>query len=472
MDPYAPRSNRTRVLFALAGLLACLIGAAIAEPILAGTHAGQKLRQAHVASILYLTGPGTTTHTIQPPAPAISDDEIQRRLLAEGAQSGEVQVSLAWNNRNDLDLSCQEPSGEMIDGYNQESSSGGVLDIDMNPTGDNMMSEQAKILDAQRHGRRRDHRTANSDTAPVENLVWAHDAPIGHYKVFVHQFCNKERFDRTPYWVMINVRGKITRISGVTGREDFASDLIGPRLVYEFDVTPPQPVAATPVEKPKPPPPPPPPIIVKRTEYGLAGLGRALLACSLWGALIGLLPLALLLAQRLYLRLPALRGSEDLVVVFAGPATGAGAAVLGQLLLALAAAALPPGAMLTLFVICWTLLGAAFGCALSLFTPNVGRAAGPVAGACSALAGSLLFLLPALSAAHGGAGGHLLTPVLIGGAIGALIALPERERAPEPEPPPPAPPERRTHELAPPFIVHGTRTRKVGGLRKEGPPES
>ncbi len=453
-------SQRTRFLFASVGMLACLAGALCAEMALGRMRAGRQLARYHLASMLFLTQPETTRRSVAVPPPDIA--EVQRRLDNIGAQSGDVQVSLAWNNYNDLDLSCLDPYGELIDGYNQSSRSGGVLDVDMNVTDTRLVTPQAVAKLASREEHARQHRTAYS-SIPVENLVWAHNAPVGHYKVFVHQFCNKELVDQTPFWVVVRVHGEVHRISGVMGRDDFCEQLVDPKLVYEFDVRPAKPGAAA-AFKPTAAAPPPPPRIVTQMGFTLNHIEFALLVAGVWGALVGLLAIALLAAQRIYLRQPPVQGAQDLIVAACGPAAGLGAAVAAQLALALLGSALPPSAFTVLCLLAWTGFGGLFGCAISLITPNVSRIGGLAAGAVSGLVGSWIFLQ--LASSHMDGPGRLLCASLIGGAIGALIALPERERLPDPEPDD-AP--RASPPVSPPFVVHGTRTRKVGGLRQTGP---
>ena len=81
------------------------------------------------------------------------NDDLNERLEREGGKSGAVQVSLAWDDYNDLDLHLFCPSGERIYFNNKESECGGELDVDMNvkPVSDNA----------------------------VENVVWQENPPKG-----------------------------------------------------------------------------------------------------------------------------------------------------------------------------------------------------------------------------------------------------------------------------------------------------
>jgi Ca-activated chloride channel family protein len=89
--------------------------------------------------------------------------EFSSRLTSAGAQSGDVRISLLWNNRNDLDLHIITPRNEEIFYGIKKDSTGGMLDVDMNVNGET--------------------------TKPVENVFWeAGKAPQGTYRVVVQNF--------------------------------------------------------------------------------------------------------------------------------------------------------------------------------------------------------------------------------------------------------------------------------------------
>jgi len=134
--------------------------------------------------------------------------ELQARLEREGAQSSDVQVSLMWNNYNDLDLHVVCPSGERIHGGNKKSDCGGELDVDAN-----VRAETRK---------------------PVENVFWEEgSAPAGKYQVYVHYYKkhNKRRSkDPTKFQLIVNAGNDLLEFSGELSTGDPIM------LVTEFDV--------------------------------------------------------------------------------------------------------------------------------------------------------------------------------------------------------------------------------------------
>jgi len=135
---------------------------------------------------------------------AEQEDVFAERLGREGAASGEVQVSLIWFNKNDLDLSVVCPSGERISFDNKISNCGGRLDIDMNETG-------------------------NSEE-PVENVFWEKDAPKGRYRVFVEHFEKHDSTDVTEFNILVSVEGNPIEFKGQISSGD------PPQEVCFFDV--------------------------------------------------------------------------------------------------------------------------------------------------------------------------------------------------------------------------------------------
>ena len=120
------------------------------------------------------------------------NDDLDQRLEREGGKSGSVQVSLAWNDYNDLDLHLFCPSGERIYFNNRNSECGGELDVDMN--------------------------VKPVSKTPVENVVWTSNPPKGAYKVGVH-FYKHHRKRKTKksckFRLRVSLYGKIQEYSGV-----------------------------------------------------------------------------------------------------------------------------------------------------------------------------------------------------------------------------------------------------------------
>ena len=128
----------------------------------------------------------TVIETIAP-----EEDDIEERLEREGGKAGEVQLSLAWDDYNDLDMHVFCPSGERIYFNNKKSECGGELDVDMNvrPVSNN----------------------------PVENVVWTGEAPPGKYKIGVHFYKHhrKRRSKKTTtFRLRVMVHGKSRDYSG------------------------------------------------------------------------------------------------------------------------------------------------------------------------------------------------------------------------------------------------------------------
>jgi Ca-activated chloride channel family protein len=94
-------------------------------------------------------------------------DANTTRLLMPNLNTGDIRVSLTWNNRNDLDLHVVGPTGEEINFNNPRDSHGGYLDLDRNLYGET--------------------------TKPMETIFWPNNmAPPGKYRVFVKNYVSNE----------------------------------------------------------------------------------------------------------------------------------------------------------------------------------------------------------------------------------------------------------------------------------------
>ncbi|MFI4999464.1 MAG: hypothetical protein ACHQK9_06255 [Reyranellales bacterium] len=135
--------------------------------------------------------PQQTAQLKPPPEPT-----FEERLKREGAQSGELQVSLAWDGPSDLDLHVFCPNGEEIY-FNSRSHCGGNLDVDMN-------SEKHSLT-------------------PVENVYWpAGQIPKGRFRVAVRLYGRGgDSRPNIPFLVRLKI-GDATRVVPGT----IASDLI------------------------------------------------------------------------------------------------------------------------------------------------------------------------------------------------------------------------------------------------------
>ena len=447
------------------GAAACLLASLISEGVFHRVRAGEAFRTKHAPSLLFLSAPETKVYEVRtPPAPPHADAEIQRRLQTMGAQSGEVQISLAWNGPNDLDLSCKEPGGERIDGYNQQSRAGGVLDLDMNSTEDSQISDRSRALLESKIGSAfSNHRSGKSDS-PVENIFWGEGkAPNGHYQVFVHHFCNKSGAESTPYWIQIKTKEETKRFSGSVGRQDFALDGIDPQLVCEFDS--PSLVSAPPVISPPPQsahsPSEPSVQSYARTAFTLAYFWQSLLLAGLWGLLIGaFLPLSLVLGQKIHLK-ERLDFTPKLWKAFALSLTAGALCMIGAQATMTALTITFPVA---LYPIChltgWLIFGGLFCLIVQPLIPNTPRVPCFVVG--------LVFagVAPALCQKTSGDANETLVRIasalLLGAGIGALIALPERELAPQN----PLPLPRKRDPLAKkPYLAGSSKGGSVGRLR-------
>lgn len=195
------------VLFGAVGALAAVVGLLIAE----GGLALLLIRESDTAPFNQ-TGvePGAEVRNSAPPA---ISKELDGRLTPRGAKTGDVQISLLWNDTNDLDLHCIGPDGHEIYPGTKDTPSptGGIMDLDANA------SCYAPEL----------------TNTPVENIYWTTPAPAGTYRVYVsvYQRCEPTA-SSTPFRVSVLANGHRSELDGTATH----ADRKGKQLVSEFTV--------------------------------------------------------------------------------------------------------------------------------------------------------------------------------------------------------------------------------------------
>ncbi len=184
------------------------------------------------AGVIVLDGTATVD-----PSVGIPRDDFATRLNRANAQTGDVQVSMAWDNINDIDLHVQAPSGEVIYYQNRRSQCGGELDVDMNANG--------------------------PDTnEPIENTYWPlNTAPRGKYKVLAHHYANHGGTDPTEFRVAVKNGSEVKYYTGKVNPEEkvFVCEferLTGPEPIPIAQAEPVPPVVPGNVIEPNEPPPP------------------------------------------------------------------------------------------------------------------------------------------------------------------------------------------------------------------------
>lgn len=184
---------------------ASLSGTSMAAPVVTGIVALMKsikrdLTVQEIRCILQTTGLQSTDR-IGPMVQAYEAIEKVSRgekceMVEERADSvvihhGDVEISLMWNNLNDLDLVCEDPSGEIISFQHKAAASGGSLDVDMNCSN-----------------------PLHSD--PIEHIYWpVGGAPQGKYRVSVIYYArHDENIVRTPFLITVKANGQQKQYQG------------------------------------------------------------------------------------------------------------------------------------------------------------------------------------------------------------------------------------------------------------------
>lgn len=358
------------LLFALLGALGCVIGWAAGEPL------------------LKTVKPKPQADGTAGPAPVlVFNNELTKRLQREAAKSGDVQISLMWDNRNDLDLHCYEPDDEHIYFSKKKSPSGGELDVDMNA------------------------REPYSEK-PVENIYWPPGAaPQGRYVIKVHHYSKRpSETGPTPFTVGLKANGRVQEFKGTAMPGGLA------QTVHEFEVRPAAPASS---------------LAHSSTETFTKVPLKTTLVIGAWTALLAtFLAFLVVGGQNLLMRRRVWSAREALKLAAGGVIAGLIAGSASQYLFALAAPTLaekfPEATWLVKAgqVVGWMLLGLLLGAGIAGFIPNLPRLRASLGGMIGGLLGALAFLFAIK--ALGEVGGRLLGAVILGAAIALMVALVER----------------------------------------------
>ena len=145
---------------------------------------------AHSLGVTYWAGDCTTSQIK-------GNDQLAERLVREGAKSGDVRISLMWDDTSDLDVHVVTPSSQRIYYGGKRSNCGGELDVDMNAGG------------------------CALSTTPVENVYWGHGvAPRGEYSVTVAMYRNRNVLKaESSYSGEVEVGGVVTSFRGKVGED-------------------------------------------------------------------------------------------------------------------------------------------------------------------------------------------------------------------------------------------------------------
>lgn len=114
--------------------------------------------------------------------------DFENRLKAYGAKSGDVQISLAWNTVDDIDLHVEYVGNgfrDYIFWQNRSGYSDGFLDIDMNAAGPD-------------------------SNIPIENIVWPHNSnPSGSFRVGIHFYRSWSENTMVPVTLRVQTKNGV-----------------------------------------------------------------------------------------------------------------------------------------------------------------------------------------------------------------------------------------------------------------------
>ena len=308
----------------------------------------------------------------------ISED-MRQRLDEAGGEEGEIELALSWDNINDIDLHCIDPTGHRISHHNPDPPTGGKMDVDANR-----------------------NRSVATKT-PVEHIQWkAGTAPLGEYRVYVHHY---ERYvvgsDPTKYTVEMKwgrerktVKGSLTH-KLPSGKYPAVQPPPMSELthIFTFENALPEPASA-----------------LERIYW-----------TALWTALLAMgSTLGLIVGQNHYLRRRLITPREALIGSSRGVGAGLIAGAISQAFFLVtgdaSAAIVEIGRVLA-----WAILGGLLGLGMAIFVDNLRPLRGMAGGVVGGAVGALGFLIVGLLI--GEVAGRPAGAAIVGFFIGGMIAL-------------------------------------------------
>jgi hypothetical protein len=315
---------------------------------------------------------------------------VAERVQNAGGQSGDVEIALIWNNENDLDLHCYDPTGSHIWWNTPRSPSGGFLDVDRN-------------------------RQAPYEHEPVEHIRWdtnqqTRKAPPGRYRIYLDHFALHSSQDPTDYEVYIKYPGQThpEQFRGQISYNPFRTRLT-PGNERELI-----PITSFEVPSPDQIPVPAP---VASADSSVGAMLYVALVNGLWTMLVAIgLSALLVVGQNRSMKLGWITPKQGAIVAVGAGLTGLVAGAAPQLLYG----ALPDQPIVQKIgqIAGWAALGGLLGLGVGQFIPNLAARRAALAGVAGGIAGALALL------GMGESGlGRIVGAAVLGFAIGLMVAL-------------------------------------------------
>jgi hypothetical protein len=161
------------------------------------------------------------------------DPTVRQQLKEHGlTESSGLRISLAWLNRNDLDLAIYliAPTGEArrVDAFQRFTSEGLYLERDFNYT---TLTPEGRAHYSQGLVIGREHVSpmdgsntspgfGDQSARPIENIIWPNPKHGYKVRVLVSHYWNRERATSTSYTVEVKNGTHYTSFQGVMGRDN------------------------------------------------------------------------------------------------------------------------------------------------------------------------------------------------------------------------------------------------------------